>query len=32
VPGSGGISAELSDLEAHYAEAWATNIWRDTLS
>ena len=32
VPGSGGISAGLSDVEAHYAEAWATNIWRDTLS
>ena len=32
VPGSGGISAGLSDAEAHYAEAWATNIWRDTLS
>ncbi|CUB00865.1 FCSD flavin-binding domain-containing protein [Thiomonas bhubaneswarensis] len=32
VPGSGGISAGLSELEAHYAEAWATNIWRDTLS
>jgi NADH dehydrogenase FAD-containing subunit len=32
VPGSGGISAGLSDVEAHYAEAWATNIWRDSLS
>jgi NADPH-dependent 2,4-dienoyl-CoA reductase/sulfur reductase-like enzyme len=32
VHGSGGISAGLSDVEAHYAEAWATNIWRDTLS
>ena len=26
------VVAGLSDAEAHYAEAWATNIWRDTLS
>ena len=32
VPGSGGISAGLSEIEAHYADAWAHNIWRDSLS
>lgn len=31
VPGSGGISAGLSDVEAAYAEDWAANIWRDSL-
>jgi NADPH-dependent 2,4-dienoyl-CoA reductase/sulfur reductase-like enzyme len=31
VPGSGGISSGLSDVEAVYAEAWAANIWRDSL-
>ncbi|MGC9162850.1 MAG: FCSD flavin-binding domain-containing protein [Thiomonas sp.] len=31
VPGSGGISSGLSDVEAAYAEAWAANIWRDSL-
>ncbi|OIQ77001.1 sulfide dehydrogenase [flavocytochrome c] flavoprotein chain precursor [mine drainage metagenome] len=32
VPGSGGISAGPSEIEATYADAWAHNIWRDTLS
>ncbi len=32
VPGSGGISADLSEVEAVYADAWAINIWRDSLS
>jgi NADPH-dependent 2,4-dienoyl-CoA reductase/sulfur reductase-like enzyme len=32
VPGSGGISAGITELEGVYAEAWAHNIWRDSLS
>ena len=32
VPGSGGVSAERSALEARYAQAWARNIWADTLA
>ena len=32
VPGSGGISAGITELEGVYAEAWATNIWRDVLA
>ncbi len=32
VPGSGGISAGITEIEGVYAEAWATNIWRDILS
>ena len=31
VPGSGGVSAERSELEARYAMGWAQNIWADTL-
>ena len=31
VAGSGGVSAVRSELEAKYAEAWARNIWADTL-
>lgn len=32
IPGSGGVSATRSELEATYANAWARNIWADTLS
>ncbi|WP_426340360.1 NAD(P)/FAD-dependent oxidoreductase [Pseudoduganella sp. S-14] len=32
VPGSGGISPGPSELEAHYANSWAQNIWSDMLS
>ncbi|MDT7928068.1 NAD(P)/FAD-dependent oxidoreductase [Tepidimonas sp.] len=32
VPGSGGVSARASELEARYALAWANNIWADTLA
>lgn len=32
VPGSGGVSAERSQLEARHAQAWARNIWADSLS
>ena len=32
VPGSGGVSAAASELEAAYAFAWARNIWADTLA
>ena len=31
IGGSGGVSDVRSDLEAKYAEAWARNIWADTL-
>ena len=31
IGGSGGVSDVRSDLEARYAEAWARNIWADTL-
>ena len=31
VPGSGGLSAAPSELEAIYAWNWAQNIWADTL-
>ena len=31
IAGSGGVSAARSELEAKYAEAWARNIWADTL-
>lgn len=31
VPGSGGISSGIGEAEAGYADAWARNIWRDTL-
>jgi sulfide dehydrogenase [flavocytochrome c] flavoprotein chain len=32
VEGSGGVSAERSELEAAYGQAWAQNIWADMLS
>ncbi len=32
VDGSGGVSAERSELEASYGQAWAQNIWADMLS
>ena len=31
VPGSGGVSAQSSELEGQYAMTWAKNIWADTL-
>jgi hypothetical protein len=31
VPGSGGLSAAPSELEAIYAWNWAQNIWNDSL-
>lgn len=31
VPGSGGVSAQRSELEGDYANAWAQNIWSDML-
>lgn len=31
VPGAGGVSAEASELELHYARAWAATIWKDVL-
>lgn len=31
IGGSGGVSDVRSDLEGSYAEAWAKNIWADTL-
>ena len=32
VAGSGGVSASASELEGHYAMAWARNIWADALA
>jgi sulfide dehydrogenase [flavocytochrome c] flavoprotein subunit len=32
VPGSGGLSPAMSELEGHHAFAWARNIWADTLA
>ncbi|MDX9707510.1 MAG: FCSD flavin-binding domain-containing protein [Azospira sp.] len=32
VPGSGGVSAERSELEGSYALGWAQNIWADMLT
>ncbi len=32
VPGSGGVSPGPTELEAHYANSWAQNIWSDMLS
>ena len=32
VPGSGGVSSQRSELEKQYADAWAKNIWADTLT
>jgi len=31
VTGAGGVSAQRSELEKAYADAWAKNIWADTL-
>jgi sulfide dehydrogenase [flavocytochrome c] flavoprotein chain len=31
VPGSGGVSAQASELEGQYAMTWAKNIWADAL-
>ena len=31
VGGSGGLSSAANELEGHYANAWARNIWADTL-
>jgi sulfide dehydrogenase [flavocytochrome c] flavoprotein chain len=31
VPGAGGLSSAASALEGQYAQAWARNIWADTL-
>jgi len=31
VPGSGGVSAQRSELEGQYGAGWAQNIWRDML-
>jgi len=31
VPGGSGVSAEASELEGQYAEAWGRNIWSDML-
>lgn len=31
VPGSGGVSPGPSELEGHYANSWAQNIWADML-
>ena len=31
VPGSGGVSAQRSELEGTYAASWALNIWNDSL-
>jgi hypothetical protein len=32
VPGAGGLSAAANELEGVYAQAWANNIWADTLA
>lgn len=32
VAGSGGVSAQRSELEKSYADAWARNIWADMLA
>ena len=31
VPGAGGVSSGLSDVEIGYDHNWAKNIWADTL-
>jgi sulfide dehydrogenase [flavocytochrome c] flavoprotein chain len=31
VPGSGGVSGQRSEIEKQFADAWAKNIWADTL-
>jgi hypothetical protein len=32
VAGAGGVSAQRSELEKGFADAWAQNIWADTLT
>ena len=32
VPGSGGVSPAMSELEGRYANSWAKNIWADSLA
>ena len=32
VPGAGGVSSGMNELEAGYTMNWAANIWADTLS
>jgi NADPH-dependent 2,4-dienoyl-CoA reductase/sulfur reductase-like enzyme len=32
VPGSGGVSSAMSEIEGRYAFSWAKNIWADTLA
>ena len=32
VKDSGGVSSARSELEKQYADAWAKNIWADTLT
>jgi len=32
VPGAGGVSSAMSELEGFHALAWAKNIWADTLA
>jgi sulfide dehydrogenase [flavocytochrome c] flavoprotein chain len=32
VPGSGGVSAAASQIEARYALSWADNVWADSLA
>jgi sulfide dehydrogenase [flavocytochrome c] flavoprotein subunit len=32
VPGSGGVSPAMSEIEGRYAFSWAKNIWADTLA
>jgi sulfide dehydrogenase [flavocytochrome c] flavoprotein subunit len=32
VPGSGGVSAAMNELEGTYTMTWAANIWADALS
>ena len=32
VPGAGGVSAAMNEVEADYALNWATNIWSDSLA
>ena len=32
VPGSGGVSSAMNELEGAYAMSWAKNIWADTLA
>jgi hypothetical protein len=31
IKGAGGLSPARNQIEAHYAWAWAQNIWSDTL-